>query len=230
MEISANLEIAKQQKFMRDSFQTAAASLLSLFLAYRAGADSASSTNSTVTTQPKMDAVTSILSIRDTSFEIDSHVAPPVILGPPVCFVSILNKSTNLVECLKMPITNLCVVKLLDDKGKEVAKTAMGEYFGNNPSQKDIQTWFKNWTNRHESSVLRIVPNGTPRFAGRPTDFLQFSLHDLFEVREPGNYELHVSARIIEPGVVLSNSVIYAVTLLPEAVTKVQIRDKDMHP
>jgi hypothetical protein len=173
-------------------------------------------------------AMECFLTMVDKPFEIDSKAKPVRFRAPPICFVSVFNYSTNIMECLKLPVTNLCAVRLVDSLGNEVTNTPLGKEYGGFPSQQQIDSWRHHWTNRHESMFIRLTPNGLQKYSGFPTDVFSFSILDAFEIKNPGKYELHVQVRLVKSWKYGSATTLYPVIVLPEAISKVRITEKDL--
>jgi hypothetical protein len=155
--------------------------------------------------------------------EYDSIAKPLKVLVVPICFVSLLNHSTASIGCLRMPATNLCRIVLLDKQGQRVPKTMLGKTYGLPLSQEQIEQWRRSWNNRHQRVLIRIVPNGIPKYSDASTEICRVSLKDAFEITEPGAYELHLQLRLVQVGADTSGNLHYSVVWLPEVVTKVQI-------
>jgi hypothetical protein len=142
---------------------------------------------------------------------------------PPHCLVSVYFQSTSVIGCLNMPATNLCRIALLDKQGHRVPKTNLGKMYGLPLSQERIGLWQHSWNNPHQRMLIRIIPNGIPKFAGDRSDICIFSVKDAFEIKHPGEYELHLQMRLVQIGKDSSGKIHYPVTWLPEVVAKVQI-------
>jgi hypothetical protein len=149
-------------------------------------------------------------------------------LRSPVCWVYIHNHSTNYIGCLRMPASYLCRIALLDQQGHEVKKTNLGKTYGQALSQGQIDKWLRNWNNHHQLPYIRIYAGGDPKVSDLRTDICFFSLKDVFEIKNTGEYVLHAQMRIIQAGQDSSGKLHYPVTWLPEVVTKVQIYPEDI--
>jgi len=156
-----------------------------------------------------------------------AHLVNP-LLRPPVCWVYLHNHSTNYIGCLRMPAPYLCRVVLFDEQGRQVKKTKLGETYGRALSQDEIDAWCHNWNNPHERRFIRILAGGIPKIADMRTDICFFDLKAAFEIKNPGNYELHLQMRLIQTGQDSSGKFHYPVTWLSEVVTKIKITPEDV--
>jgi hypothetical protein len=148
---------------------------------------------------------------------------------PPYCLVSIYNHSTNFIGCLRMSEASLCRVALLDRQDHQIQKTSLGKMYGLPLPEDQIEQWQKDWNNRHQSIRIRITPNEIPKYADIPTDICTFSVKDAFEIKEAGEYELHLQMRLVQVGKDSSGKLHYPVTWLPEVAIKVHITQEDLH-
>ena len=149
---------------------------------------------------------------------------------PPVCHVYVYNRSTNDLACLRMPAKNLCRIGLFDSLGREVNKTALGRSYGEPLSQGQIKDWRQNWSDRHQSMFLRLIPNGNPRYANMPTEICSFKVGDAFEIKTPGTYELHIQLSLVQIGIDDLKEFHFPVTTLPEIVRKITIEREEILP
>jgi hypothetical protein len=147
---------------------------------------------------------------------------------PPFCLVSAINYSTNFIGCLRMPATVLCRIALLDKQGQQVLKTKLGKTYGLPLLEEQIDLWRRQWSNPHERMLIRMFPNGIPKFADARTDICLFSIKDAFEIKEAGEYELHLQMRLVQIGQDSSGKLHFPVTWLPEVIAKVQITPEDV--
>ena len=146
---------------------------------------------------------------------------------PPICIVQLgdnrggnfaINK-TNCDFFLNLPTTDLFSVDLFDISGKPVGKSQRGLQFGLPITGQQIADWFgkaMNRTNRYQRDAIHMIC---------PHESLQvgvFSIPDLFEIKQAGEYTLHVRMRLIMSGQY------YA--WLPEATGQVRIRPEDIPP
>ncbi len=163
--------------------------------------------------------------------EISSRVpmrGGEALAKPPVCWVSLINQSTDFIGCLNMPVKNLCRVALLDNRGGEIQKTKLGEIYGKPLTQHEIEVWRNHWTNAHQTIYTRLTANGIKKYADEPSEICSFSIKDLFIIETPGEYELHLQLRLIQVGADSSGKLCYPISWLPEVVAKVQIRQEDV--
>lgn len=151
-----------------------------------------------------------------------------VSLRPPYCVVSVYNHGIDVLGCLRMPATNLCRIALVDAEGHDVPKTSLGRMYGSPLSQEQVDNFFQNWRNAHERIVIRLIPNGIPRFADQRSDICYFSIRDAFEITKPGDYGLHVQLRLVQVGRDSSRKLHYPITWLPGIVAKVHITAEDL--
>lgn len=161
--------------------------------------------------------------------EKNSNAIPSKALLIPVCFVTVFNHSTDFIGCLRMPATNLCRIVLLDKQGDRVKKTPLGMTYGLPLSEEQIDWWFNHWNTTHQSILIRIIPNGILKYFNADTEICRFSLKDAFDIKEPGEYELHLQLRLIQVGIDSSGKLHYPVTWLPEVAIKVHITQEDLH-
>ena len=144
----------------------------------------------------------------------------------PVCCVNLSNNrigdfarnKTNQDYFLNMPRENLFAIELLDASGKPVGKTATGSQFGLPLTDKQVTDWYDKAlnptnTSRHETFIYSF-----------PHEAFQigfFSIPEMFEIKEAGEYTLHVRMRLIQRS---------QLVWLPEATGKVVIRPEDILP
>ncbi len=144
------------------------------------------------------------------------------------CYVYVYNYTTNYISCLRLPLTELFDIALLDKEGKEVQKTKYGKMFGVPLSQSDINDWYNRWNNHRLSQFIRLFPNGLPEYADTPTDVATFIITDAFDIETPGNYELHLRTRFVQVGRDSSGILHFPVTWLPEVASNVVITPEDI--
>jgi hypothetical protein len=140
---------------------------------------------------------------------------------PPVCLVCITNETTNGIWVPLMPATNLFSIELFDPKGQPVQKTSFGKMFELPLTQKRISDWYndKHW---------QIIRHGRASFVDslEKAQIRSFSIPEAFEIKEAGEYALHVQMRLIGNGPDSSGQ--FPITWLPEVTAKVQIRTGDI--
>lgn len=141
----------------------------------------------------------------------------------PACLVYVTNATTNRIWWLFMPATNLFNIELFDSQGKSVEKTSLGKMFDLPLTQKRISDWYndKHWQIMRHGRAFEVYPS--MRIQTR-----SFSIPEAFEIKEAGEYTLHVQMRLIGNGPDSSGH--FPITWLPEAVAKVQIRPEDIPP
>jgi len=108
-----------------------------------------------------------------------------------------------------------------------VQKTHSGEKFGRAFSEDEVRHWFKNWNNSHESMFISIIPNGSPPYGTPPYDIPTeigfFALKDIFDLKENGEYELHVQLILTQAGKDSAGKLHFPRVALPETIAKVRI-------
>ena len=116
---------------------------------------------------------------------------------PPVCAISVNNKSTNVFNCWKTIPASYLKIDLLDAKGAPVKRTVRGSEFGTPPDEKGIQELV---IKRHEAwrsgqtrneGFSRITPTYSEQFA-------ILSIPELFDLTQPGEYSLKIQMRLIQ--------------------------------
>ena len=144
----------------------------------------------------------------------------------PVCFVELSNNrignfarnQTNQDYFLNMPRENLFAIELLDASGKPVGKTDSGSQFGLPLTDKQVTDWYNKSIShanpRRSATLIAILPH-----EALPVGF--FSIPEMFDIKEAGEYTLHVRMRLI-----MNMQFVW----LPEATSKVQIRPEDILP
>ena len=141
----------------------------------------------------------------------------------PTCLVLVTNQTTNEFSFayLSMPATNLFSIEMFDSNGKPVVKTPLGKMFGLPLTQKQISDWFndKHWQIIRHGRAWGIDPLSEEQTRS-------FSIPEAFEIKEAGEYTLHVHMRLIGNGPDASGQ--FPITWLPKAVAKVQIRPEDI--
>ena len=161
-----------------------------------------------------------------TNFSSSVKIDYPYPTRTPICYVNLSNNrigdfarnQTNNDYFLNMPRENLFAIELLDASGKPVGKTASGSQFGLPLTDKQVTDWYNkamNHTNpRRSATLIAILPHNT-----LPVGF--FNIPEMFEIKEAGEYTLHVRMRLIKRSLFV---------WLPEATSKVQIRPEDILP
>jgi len=140
----------------------------------------------------------------------------------PICYVNIINATTNMVRSgLNLPREVLLQVDLYDAVGKAAEKTSAGKLFS--PwTPKEIDDWF------HK----QVQENRRGRFFGLfPFSYTQincFRVPEVFQLKTPGLYTLHVRMPLIQSKADASGNVHLETLWLPEVVTAIQIRPEDI--
>ena len=142
--------------------------------------------------------------------------------------VYVFNRTGDVVPCLRMPLRDVCKVVLLDNRGHKVKKTGLGKRYGLRPSQAEIENWRAHWPVAGQSIFLHLVSNQDPWFLNRPTMVCQLNLFDIFDIKRPGDYTLHLQLRLIQAAEDVSGKTYYPLTLLPEVVAYLKIEPKDL--
>jgi len=140
----------------------------------------------------------------------------------PVCDINVVNITTNMYRSfLKLPLEALCQVELFNSDGKAVEKTTEGKSF---------ETWtpeeLADWL--HKKLVARARNRFFPVL---PFDYAlanRFSVPEIFQLKEPGEYELHLKMQLNEAKWDDSGQTYVKTIWLPEVVAKVQIRAEDI--
>lgn len=146
---------------------------------------------------------------------------------PPACKVCVITTTTNHFDwCWKGYLgytTNYLEIELMDFSGKPVQRTALGSNYTHFPSQPQVDASFTDYLKgnrrmRHFTS-LRFEPD-LPLH-----QFTSFSIPELFQIKEAGEYTLRVHIRLLQkpngrgPG--------WTITPVPEVVIKIQIRSNE---
>lgn len=141
----------------------------------------------------------------------------------PVVYINVVNFRTNLVLAMKLPREALFKIKMFDANGKAVERTSEGKEFVD-WTDKQCMDWFKEQCRiRWSGRWFGVTP--------APGYYAQvgvISLPELFELKEPGEYTVHVSLPVIETKQNASKKIYSETTWLPEAVAKVKILPEDV--
>jgi hypothetical protein len=176
------------------------------------------------------------MSVQSASLGYMSNFSTFISIGPdvmpnakhqPVCYVELKNNravishynnyKTNCDWFLDMPRENLFGIELFDSPGNSVTKNERGLQFGLPLTSEEITEWRNrtmNPTNFPQHEFVMICPGES-----LPIGF--FGIPEMFLVKQPGEYTLHVRTRLIQGT---------QFTWLPEATAKVQIRPEDIAP
>jgi hypothetical protein len=132
---------------------------------------------------------------------------------PPVCVVLVTNETTNTSHNYWRSFpTNYLKIELLDSSRNPTKKTPEGEKYEASITEGELVKIFyskRNW----RSGIVKIHPT--------ETQFASFSIPELFEVKEAGEYTLHVQMRLIQVWPE------FKITWLPEATAEIQIQTND---
>jgi hypothetical protein len=130
-------------------------------------------------------------------FNPDDIHKPGAFSDLPTCLLCVYNRLTNTVSCLNLPIEQRCRVNLVDKDGHQVTKTAYGQKFDKPLLDNEINKWLMQHFERRSNPYLRLYANGIPKY-DIPADFGRFAISNIFEIKEPGEYELHVEMRLVQ--------------------------------
>ena len=142
----------------------------------------------------------------------------------PICYVHLINNSTNFFYGgLSLSPDMLFEVELFDSQGKPVSNTSIGKKFGASVTDQQLNDWYKKNVNRHGAGTF-LVP---PFFVG---DVNQFAITQVFELKQAGEYMLHLHMRLIQCQFNTKSEVSFVINRLPEVTAKVQILPEDITP
>lgn len=131
---------------------------------------------------------------------------------PPVCEVSVKNTTANSFRnCWKTSPTNFLRIDLLDSLGKPVKKTIAGKTY---EAVLDLNQLKDAFSSKRPNRLAKIDPSGT--------HFASFSIPELFELKETGEYTLRVNMRLIQVWPE------FKTIWLPEVTAKIQLRSGDL--
>lgn len=144
----------------------------------------------------------------------------------PLCRVWVANTSINsFLKCWKACPTNYLSIELFDSGGKPVEKSAAGRHYGASPNVKQLMELRKTLTSAKLSgrggprTIYVQIPPSSPGW-----EFASFSIAELFELKQAGEYSMRVQMRLIrEP-----SKDQFTFTPLPEVIAKIQIRAADI--
>lgn len=142
-------------------------------------------------------------------------------------FVYVYNYTTNDIGFLRLPATNVCKITLHDSNGHQLNTTEIGNQYGQALSQDQVDRWRHNWTNRHQSVFIRLIPNGIPKYKDAPTEICSFKPSEAFKIKKAGIYVLHLQLRLIEIGLDSDGKFRYPTTWLPPVTIKVELPQTD---
>lgn len=148
-------------------------------------------------------------------------------MHPPVCWVTVLNHTTNLIRGVVGPAPCLFAIELFDSNGKQIKKTNGGKKFGMPLSQEEINSW---WPVQHGVSYRLPIFTSSPTTPFPGTGVANFNISDAFQIKEAGEYSLHLRMRLIQTKPDVSGQPNFSMIWLPEVIAKVQIRPEDIPP
>ena len=144
---------------------------------------------------------------------------------PPVCYVTVVNHTTNAIVGVMGPAPCLFAVELFDSGGKPIEKTDAGKKFGLPLSQEEIKSW---WPVQHGPSYRPPFFLTSPIQPYPGIGVGEFSIPETFQLRQSGEYELHLRMRLIQCKQEASGQLYFSMIWLPEVTAKVQIRPKEV--
>jgi len=144
---------------------------------------------------------------------------------PPMCGVSIKNITTNRLSCwIGFCGETYSRIQLFDSKGEPVEKTTKGSQINTRTNITQIREMLRTRYNRYNSGRSR-TPGFVPIRPGQ-TCGIAFSILDLFEVKQPGEYTLKAQTCLIQR----VGGELYApelkITWPPPITAKFQVRPK----
>ena len=142
----------------------------------------------------------------------------------PECEVGIVNTTSNYYRTvLHLPREVLFEIELFDSDGKQVEKTVVGKSFVT-WTQKQMDEWLQEQLRaRWHGTFVPLLPFDYAHFG-------RFGLCEVFQLKQPGEYMLHVRMQLVR-GIWDAPANTYQglqITWLPEVVAKVQIRSEDI--
>lgn len=138
--------------------------------------------------------------------------------GPALC-VYVANTTTNSYHFLSLPDEKTMLITLIDSSGKQVGKTDEDHKFSI-WTQGQIRDWFEKHNHTHG------VGFGVPPLFYVSTKII--SIPQIFQIKEPGEYTLHLRMRCVKSGIDAAGKICFESTWLPEVTAKVQIRAEDI--
>jgi hypothetical protein len=141
-----------------------------------------------------------------------------------VCYVHLVNGSTSfLYGGLSASPDMLFEVELFDSKDNSIAKTHIGEKYGQSVTQQQLIDWYKTNVNRHGAGTFLVPPFLTG-------DINQFIVTQVFQIQKAGEYTLHLRMRLIQRQQDSSEKLNFSIIWLPEVVAQIEIRPEDIPP
>lgn len=162
-----------------------------------------------------------------------------VVVTPKLrCYVYVDNHTTNLMGCMALAPSNLLRVALFDMGGHEVRKTRYGRMFGLPVADEQINHWRLDFARRHyhtyswsgtgHSWATPVYPSGDQSHELPPMCICSFNVRDVFFIRSPGDYVLHVQMRLVQIAKDSSGNIHYPQTWLHEVVRTVHISAENL--
>jgi hypothetical protein len=147
---------------------------------------------------------------------------------PPVCFVSVLVTVTNDFRnpCWRAYDTNYLEIELLDSSGKPVERTARGQNYRHFPTDQQFQDLFKE--KYHQSHRLTVQGFGGAGPSPGAHGFTVFSIPDIFQLKTPGEYTLHVKMRLLAIDLARPLGEKLKIIPLPDVTAKIQLESNDI--
>ncbi|MGA2868714.1 MAG: hypothetical protein ABSF34_06105 [Verrucomicrobiota bacterium] len=144
---------------------------------------------------------------------------------PPVCCVNLINDTTNIFYGGFRPSPEMLFeVELFDSNNIPVEKTDAGKRYGEPVSQEQLREWYNKNVNRHGWGTFALYPLSVRQQVS------QFSLPEVFQLKEPGEYILHLHMRLMQRQQDSSGKLSFSINWLPEVVAKVRILPEDIMP
>ncbi len=144
----------------------------------------------------------------------------------PVCKILVANVSTNILTCWAMyPNTNT-KIELLNSKGQPIEKTAAGKEYGILTTDEQLKEMVG--SRRIEWSSGRARTDGFTRILPGRDWGTVFSISELFELKQPGEYTLKARVCLIQRLAWEDRQPVLKITWLPEVTAKIQIRAENL--
>jgi hypothetical protein len=154
----------------------------------------------------------------------------PVYSGQesPVCKILVNNTSTNILTCWAMYPNINTKIELLNSKGQPVEKKEAGKQYGTITNYEQLKKMVEN--RRVEWSSGRARTDGFIRILPGQDWGTVFSISELFELKEPGEYTLKARVCLIQRLAWEDRQPVLKFTRLPEVTAKIQLRPEDVTP
>jgi len=142
---------------------------------------------------------------------------------PPVGKVYIGTTSTNLLNCWIGDSSSYMTIDLLHSKGNAVERTSKGKAFqfmlGRQLLEARIEKRYNDWL----SGKFRTPGFTRISAANHDMPLAEFSIAELFELKQSGDYTLKVQVHLVEEIGASGPNPNLKITLLPEIITKIHI-------